>query len=85
MSSTPSLDPDLLVELSQTRMPFGKYKGVLLLQLPEAYLAWFARQGMPAGKLGQLLETAQVIRSNGLEKLIDFQKVANLARKERSQ
>jgi uncharacterized protein (DUF3820 family) len=51
-------------------MPFGKYKGVRLVQLPEAYLAWFKRQGMPAGKLGRQLETALVVRSSGLEPLI---------------
>jgi uncharacterized protein (DUF3820 family) len=58
---------ELLVELLDYRMPFGKYQGRLLLELPEAYLAWFARQGMPKGKLGDLLETALVVRSNGLE------------------
>lgn len=58
---------DLLVELLDYRMPFGKYQGRLLLELPEDYLAWFARKGMPNGKLGVLLETALVVRSNGLE------------------
>ena len=52
------------------RMPFGKYAGVRLVQLPEAYLAWFARKGMPSGKLGMLLETALVIRSSVLEPLV---------------
>lgn len=61
---------ELLLELARTRMPFGKYKGELLLRLPEAYLAWFARQGMPKGKLGVLLESARVIRSNGLDALV---------------
>jgi uncharacterized protein (DUF3820 family) len=51
-------------------MPFGKYQGQLLVQLPEAYLAWFARKGMPSGKLGMMLSTALVIRSNGLEDLV---------------
>jgi uncharacterized protein (DUF3820 family) len=58
---------ELLVELLDYRMPFGKYQGRLLLELPEDYLAWFARKGMPPGKLGVLLETALVVRSNGLE------------------
>jgi uncharacterized protein (DUF3820 family) len=52
------------------RMPFGKYEGWRLVHLPEAYLAWFARTGMPSGKLGQLLETALVIRQNGLDDLV---------------
>lgn len=64
--SQPSPDPALLVELLDYRMPFGKHKGVRLLELPEPYLAWFARTGMPAGKLGLLLETALVVRQNGL-------------------
>lgn len=62
-------DRELMIELLEYRMPFGKYEGTRLLELPEAYLAWFARKGMPAGKLGRLLETALVIRSNGLEAL----------------
>jgi uncharacterized protein (DUF3820 family) len=45
-------------------------QGVRLVQLPEAYLAWFKRQGMPQGKLGRQLETALVVRSSGLEPLI---------------
>jgi uncharacterized protein len=64
MEKTP--EQELLLELLEYRMPFGKYEGTLLLELPEAYLAWFARQGMPKGKLGMLLETALVVRSNGL-------------------
>jgi uncharacterized protein len=62
---------DQLRELVEYRMPFGKYAGWRLVEIPEAYLAWFARQGMPPGKLGVLLETALVIRSNGLEPLLD--------------
>ena len=64
------LNQELLRELCGYRMPFGKYKGELLVKLPEAYLAWFARNGMPAGKLGVMLETALVIRQNGLDSLI---------------
>ncbi len=67
-AGTPSTE--LLLELLDYRMPFGKYKGWSLLKLPEAYLAWFARKGMPPGKLGVLLETALVVRSNGLEPVI---------------
>lgn len=72
MTDTDALlpSPEILAELARARMPFGKYKGVRLLELPEAYLAWFARQGMPPGKLGMLLETALVIRSNGLDSLL---------------
>jgi len=59
-------DHALLIELLDYRMPFGKYRGTQLLELPEAYLAWFSRNGRPAGRLGVLLETALVVRSNGL-------------------
>lgn len=67
METPPS--QELLLELLDYRMPFGKHQGVRLLALPETYLAWFARQGMPPGKLGMLMETALVVRSNGLEPL----------------
>jgi len=63
-------DEALLRELCEYRMPFGKYQGQLLLRLPEAYLAWFARTKMPPGKLGMMLQTALVVRSNGLDELL---------------
>jgi uncharacterized protein len=62
-------DQETLIELLSYRMPFGKYEGTRLLDLPETYLAWFVRQGMPKGKLGMLMETALVVRSNGLESM----------------
>lgn len=62
-------DPDVLLELTQARMPFGKYQGVLLLSLPEAYLLWFSREGFPPGKLGQQMALALEIKTNGLEPL----------------
>jgi uncharacterized protein len=61
---------ELLTELVRMRMPFGKYKGVLLCDLPVAYLEWFGRKGFPAGKLGILLQTMYEIRLNGLEYLL---------------
>jgi len=51
-------------------MPFGKYKGTLICDLPVFYLEWFARKGFPAGKLGVMLETIFVIKTNGLEQLL---------------
>ncbi len=65
-----SPDPELLVALANTRMPFGKYEGRLLIELPDAYLAWFKRKGFPRGKLGMLMETALEVRLNGLEGLV---------------
>jgi hypothetical protein len=61
---------ELLVELANTRMPFGKYEGRLLVDLPESYLCWFARKGFPSGKLGMLLESALAIKTNGLAQLL---------------
>ncbi|MCW8890426.1 MAG: DUF3820 family protein [Sedimenticola sp.] len=60
-----------LVKLAKTTMPFGKYKGSLLIDLPEPYLIWFANQGFPEGKLGQLMALALEIKTNGLESLIE--------------
>ncbi|NHO64129.1 DUF3820 family protein [Aestuariicella hydrocarbonica] len=52
-------------------MPFGKYQGRLLADLPEAYVLWFEREGFPAGKLGQQLALLHTIKVNGLEPLLD--------------
>lgn len=52
-------------------MPFGKYQGRLLIDLPEAYLLWFANKGFPDGELGELLKLALEIKINGLEGLIE--------------
>ena len=63
-------DPQILIQLVTMEMPFGKYKGTLLCNLPVSYLEWFQRKGFPQGKLGMLLETIFVIKSNGLEYLL---------------
>lgn len=63
-------DPKILLELITTQMPFGKYKGWLICNLPEFYLVWFKQKGFPKGKLGILLETMLEIRINGLEELL---------------
>lgn len=63
-------DPQLLVELANYQMPFGKYKGYRLCHLPEAYLVWFRSKGFPKGKLGSMLESIYEIKLNGLEHLL---------------
>ena len=63
-------DKHELAALVEARMPFGKYKGQLLIDLPEPYLVWFGRQGFPRGKLGERLATVLSIKSNGLMRLL---------------
>jgi len=63
-------DPNILKELHTTEMPFGKYKGWKISRLPVSYLEWFERQGFPPGKLGMLLSTMHIIKTNGLEDLV---------------
>jgi uncharacterized protein len=65
-----SLDPQMLVELTHMRMPFGKYKDRLLCELPEPYLVWFSRKGFPSGRIGQLLAALYEIKINGLEYIL---------------
>ncbi|MCB0646243.1 MAG: DUF3820 family protein [Saprospiraceae bacterium] len=59
------LDRQILIEIVSTRMPFGKYQGVLICDLPEAFLIWFKGKGWPSGRLGILLENTLEIKSNG--------------------
>jgi len=64
-------DPHDFIALYTTRMPFGKYQGCRLVDLPEPYVVWLANQGFPSGKLGEMLETVHTIKLNGLEYLFD--------------
>ena len=59
-----------LVKLANARMPFGKYSGRLLIDLPEAYVVWFARKGWPKGEIGELLASLYVVKENGLEAVL---------------
>ena len=52
------------------RMPFGKFEGTRLIDLPEPYVVWFKQQGYPKGRLGQQMALIYEIKANGLEKLI---------------
>jgi len=71
MEETPLPNGQLLIDLVQTKMPFGKYKGTVLRYLPVSYLEWFQRKGFPKGKLGIQLQTLYEIKINGLECLLD--------------
>ena len=61
---------ELLMQLVNMKMPFGKYKETMLCNLPVSYLEWFKRKGFPKGKLGILLATMYEIKLNGLEELL---------------
>ena len=63
-------DTEILVSLVKAKMPFGKYKGSTLCDLPVSYLEWFAAQGFPEGKLGMQLSTLYEIKLNGLEDIL---------------
>jgi len=69
MSTTPDLHPMQL--LASARMPYGRYAGCLLVDLPEDYVVWLAGQGFPGGQLGEHLQTVYEIKVNGLEHLFD--------------
>ena len=61
---------EILKEICEVEMPFGKYKGTILADLPINYLEWFQRKGMPKGKLGMQLSTIYEIKLNGLMDLL---------------
>ena len=64
------MDAQALEKLVLIKMPFGKYAGRALADLPGNYLAWFARKGFPKGELGQLLELMHTLDHNGLRTLL---------------
>lgn len=64
-------DPTMLVDLARMPMPFGRYKGRVLIDLPESYVVWFRNKGFPSGRLGALLGMLYEVKANGLEPLFD--------------
>lgn len=65
------MEAEDLAKLVKVRMPYGKYQGRLIADLPGAYLAWFARTGFPQGELGGLLALMLELDHNGLSSLLD--------------
>ena len=63
------MNPQHMLKLLQTKMPFGKYAGTPLVYLPESYVLWFKQKGYPEGELGELLKSVYEIKVNGLEYL----------------
>ena len=66
-----------LKEAINAVMPFGKYSGRKLIELPEPYLVWFNQQGFPKGLLGKQLALMYEIKLNGLENLLQPLKESN--------
>ena len=66
-----AVNPHILEEICKEKMPFGKYQGRILADLPVSYLEWFVRNGgFPKGKLGMQLATLYEIKINGLEEIL---------------
>ena len=64
-----TMEHKILLELVKAEMPFGRYKGRKLIDLPEHYLVWFKQKGFPKGKLGEQMALVYEIKLNGLEYL----------------
>jgi uncharacterized protein len=60
----------LLIKLAHTKMPFGKYEGYYLIDLPEHYVVWYSQKGFPKGALGEQLQLVYELKLNGLEVLV---------------
>ena len=73
------MNPEMLERLVRVQMPYGKYKGRIIADLPGNYLNWFAREGFPKGEIGQLLALMQELDHNGLSGLLEpLRKAAGL-------
>lgn len=65
------LEKQNLIKIARMQMPFGKYAGRVLIDLPEEYLLWFARKdAFPEGELGQLMQLCLALKIEGLESLV---------------
>lgn len=59
-----------LIKLAKTKMPYGKYKGKFMIDLPEHYVVWYKTKGFPKGQIGDMLATVYELKLNGLEELV---------------
>ena len=72
------MSPEVLERLLVREMPYGKYKGRIIADLPGHYLAWFARQGFPSGEIGELLALMHELDHNNLTGLLEPLRKAQL-------
>ena len=63
-------DKQFLIDLAKMKMPFGKYKGRFLIDLPEHYIVWYKNKGFPNGKLGKQMGLVYELQLNGLEDIV---------------
>jgi uncharacterized protein (DUF3820 family) len=63
-------DPQVLIDIVNTRMPFGKYQNTLICDMPISYLEWLYKKGFPPGKLGMMLNTVYEIKTNGVDQIL---------------
>ncbi|WP_299103644.1 DUF3820 family protein [uncultured Tenacibaculum sp.] len=59
-----------LIDTANMRMPFGKYKGTYLIDIPEYYMVWYKNKGFPKGKLGDMMGLVYELQLNGLEDIL---------------
>ncbi len=59
-----------LLKLANTKMPYGKYEGRYMIDLPEYYVVWYRNKGFPKGQIGEMLATVYEFKVNGLEELV---------------
>lgn len=64
------IEKEHLIKIANTPMPFGKYKGRMLVDMPDEYLLWFAKKGFPKGELGELMELTLALKIEGLDSVI---------------
>ncbi|HHF3075082.1 TPA: DUF3820 family protein [Vibrio diabolicus] len=64
------LEKENLIKLARMQMPFGKYAGRVLIDLPEEYLQWFDKKGWPSGELGDLLKLCLALKIEGLDNVV---------------